>query len=60
VYTVRNEDRCFAMEKTMDGWIVPPPREPVMSREELDRERRRKVEWLERHGYGSGSGRERP
>lgn len=35
----------------MEGWIVPPPREPVKSRKELARERRRKVEWLVRHGY---------
>jgi len=35
----------------MIGWIVPPPREPVKSRDELERERRQKVEWLIRHGY---------
>jgi protein-L-isoaspartate(D-aspartate) O-methyltransferase len=35
----------------MEGWIIPPPREPVKSREELVRERRRKVEWLMRYGY---------
>jgi protein-L-isoaspartate(D-aspartate) O-methyltransferase len=35
----------------MEGWIIPPPREPVKSREELARERRLKVEWLVRHGY---------
>ncbi len=35
----------------MNGWIIPPPREPVKGMEELARERRRKVEWLVRHGY---------
>ena len=34
----------------MEGWIIPPPREPVKSRDELARERRRKVELLIRHG----------
>ena len=34
----------------MDGWVVPPPREPVKSRAELERERRRKVAWLVRRG----------
>jgi protein-L-isoaspartate(D-aspartate) O-methyltransferase len=38
-------------EKSMEGWIIPPPREPVKSREELERERRMKVYWLVRHGY---------
>ncbi len=35
----------------MIGWIVPPPREPVKSRHELERERRLKVGWLIRHDY---------
>jgi protein-L-isoaspartate(D-aspartate) O-methyltransferase len=38
-------------ERLMIGWIVPPPREPVKSRVELEWERRLKVEWLIRHGY---------
>jgi protein-L-isoaspartate(D-aspartate) O-methyltransferase len=33
------------------GWIVPPPKEPVKSREELAKEREEKVRWLMRHGY---------
>lgn len=35
----------------MRGWIVPPPREPVKSKEELRREREDKVWWLIRHRY---------
>ena len=35
----------------MEGWIVPPPKEPVKGPEELRREREKKVGWLERHGY---------
>jgi protein-L-isoaspartate(D-aspartate) O-methyltransferase len=35
----------------MNGWTIPPPREPVKSRGELERERRLKVDWLVRHGY---------
>lgn len=35
----------------MIGWIIPPQREPAKSVEELERERRLKVEWLMRHGY---------
>lgn len=35
----------------MPGWIVPPPREPVKSRTELQREREEKVRWLVRHGF---------
>jgi len=35
----------------MNGWIIPPPREPVKSREELERERRLKVDWLIKNGY---------
>jgi protein-L-isoaspartate(D-aspartate) O-methyltransferase len=34
----------------MPGWIVPPPREPVKSREEFRREREEKVAWLIRQG----------
>ncbi len=33
------------------GWVVPPPREPVKSAEELKREREKKVRWLSEHGY---------
>lgn len=35
----------------MPGWIIPPPKEPVKGRAELERERRRKVRWLTRHGF---------
>ena len=35
----------------MNGWIIPPPREPVKGKAELERERRLKVDWLVRHGY---------
>lgn len=35
----------------MPGWIVPPPREPVKGRAELQREREEKVRWLVRHGF---------
>ena len=35
----------------MEGWIVPPPKEPEKSREEFARERREKVRWLARRGY---------
>lgn len=35
----------------MEGWIIPPPREPVKGREELTHERRLKVDWLMRRGY---------
>ena len=34
----------------MEGWIIPPPREPVKSREELELERQQKVAWLVEHG----------
>ncbi|WP_366949729.1 hypothetical protein [Geobacter sp.] len=34
----------------MEGWIVPPPKEPEKSREEFARERREKVRWLARRG----------
>lgn len=35
----------------MRGWVVPPPKEPTKSQEELARERAAKVEALERQGY---------
>ena len=35
----------------MQGWIVPPPKEPTKSREEFTKERHKKVEWLIRRGY---------
>lgn len=35
----------------MRGWIVPPPKEPSKSREDLRREREEKVVWLIRQGY---------
>ncbi len=35
----------------MRGWIVPPPKEPVKSNEDLRRERENKVRWLIGHGY---------
>jgi protein-L-isoaspartate(D-aspartate) O-methyltransferase len=35
----------------MRGWIVPPPKEPSKSREDLRRERQEKVKWLIKHGY---------
>ncbi|NIP73599.1 MAG: protein-L-isoaspartate O-methyltransferase, partial [Gammaproteobacteria bacterium] len=34
----------------MQGWLVPPPREPTKTREDFDRERAAKVEWLAREG----------
>ena len=30
----------------MEGWVIPPPREPVKSRKELELERQQKVAWL--------------
>jgi protein-L-isoaspartate(D-aspartate) O-methyltransferase len=35
----------------MQGWIVPPPKEPEKTAEEFREERERKVGWLLRHGY---------
>ena len=35
----------------MQGWIVPPPKEPEKTAEEFREERKRKVGWLLRHGY---------
>jgi protein-L-isoaspartate(D-aspartate) O-methyltransferase len=38
-------------EARMQGWIIPPPKAPTKSREELEKERLAKVQWLLRHGY---------
>jgi protein-L-isoaspartate(D-aspartate) O-methyltransferase len=35
----------------MQGWIVPPPKEPTKTKEQLKRERERKVRSLIKHGY---------
>lgn len=35
----------------MDGWIIPPPKAPTKTKEELRKERQEKVQWLIRHGY---------
>jgi len=35
----------------MQGWIVPPPKEPSKSKDEFKKEREEKVKWLIRHGY---------
>lgn len=35
----------------MRGWLIPPPKEPVKSRERFEREREEKVRWLIRRGY---------
>lgn len=35
----------------MDGWIIPPPKAPTKTKEEFRKERRKKVQWLIRHGY---------
>jgi len=35
----------------MKGWIVPPPKESTKSREEFEKERTAKVNWLVKHGY---------
>jgi protein-L-isoaspartate(D-aspartate) O-methyltransferase len=35
----------------MQGWIVPPPKEPAKTKEEFRREREEKVRWLIRHGF---------
>ena len=37
--------------KRMRGWIVPPAKKPTKSREELKKEREKKVKWLIRSGY---------
>jgi protein-L-isoaspartate(D-aspartate) O-methyltransferase len=35
----------------MEGWIIPPAREPTKTGEDFARERAAKVQWLVRHGY---------
>ena len=35
----------------MQGWIVPPPKDPTKTKEKLKKERERKVRSLIRHGY---------
>jgi protein-L-isoaspartate(D-aspartate) O-methyltransferase len=35
----------------MQGWIVPPPKEPIKIREDFDKERHKKVTQLIRQGY---------
>lgn len=35
----------------MQGWIIPPPKEPTKSKEDFERERSAKVRWLVGHGY---------
>ncbi len=35
----------------MDGWIIPPPREPTKTTEQFETERREKVQWLVQRGY---------
>ena len=35
----------------MRGWITPPPKESIKSREEFEKERSGKVRWLVTHGY---------
>ncbi len=35
----------------MEGWIIPPPREPAKNKEALRREREEKVRWLISQGY---------
>lgn len=35
----------------MQGWIVPPPKEPAKSKEEFTKERTAKVKWLVKRGY---------
>jgi protein-L-isoaspartate(D-aspartate) O-methyltransferase len=35
----------------MRGWVVPRPKEPTKGRDQLRREREKKVRWLIRHGY---------
>lgn len=35
----------------MQGWIIPPPKEPAKSKEEFRKEREEKVRWLLKHGY---------
>jgi hypothetical protein len=35
----------------MQGWIVPPPKEPTKTKEQFKRERKRKVRSLIKRGY---------
>lgn len=35
----------------MQGWVIPPPKEPTKSREDFREEREEKVRWLVRHGF---------
>lgn len=35
----------------MQGWTIPPPQEPTKSREDFEKERSAKVQWLVKHGY---------
>jgi protein-L-isoaspartate(D-aspartate) O-methyltransferase len=35
----------------MPGWIIPPPKEPIKSRAELEKERTAKVRWLVKQGF---------
>ena len=35
----------------MQGWIIPPPKEPTKTREEFKKERFAKARWLVRRGY---------
>lgn len=35
----------------MLGWVIPPPKKPEKSREELLKERREKVKWLSEQGF---------
>lgn len=38
-------------DEKIQGWIIPPPKEPAKTGEEFRKEREEKVEWLIRHGY---------
>jgi len=35
----------------MQGWLIPPPKEPTKTKEEFRKEREKKVRWLIRQGY---------
>jgi len=35
----------------MQGWIIPPPKEPTKRKEEFHKERQKKIRWLKRQGY---------
>jgi len=41
----------FIYDKRMCAWILPPPKEPVKTREEFRKEREDKAKWLIRNGY---------